>query len=49
MNFIIFYVDKSLNGYIQIGKTQHEVYRAPNKTKVPDTLFYDNHQVVSSC
>lgn len=34
-----------MKGYIQIGQTQHEIYNAPNKTKVPDTLFYNNYQV----
>ena len=41
----IFGLDESVSGYIQIGETQHEIYSAPNKTKVPDILFYDNHQV----
>lgn len=43
--FIFGNLDESVRGYIQIGETQHEIYSAPNKTKVPDILFYDNHQV----
>ncbi|XP_028405498.1 LOW QUALITY PROTEIN: von Willebrand factor A domain-containing protein 8-like [Dendronephthya gigantea] len=34
----------SADGYIQIGETQHEIYEAPDKTKVPETLFYSNSQ-----
>ena len=34
-----------MKGFIQIGETQHEIYNAPNKTKVPETLFYNNYQV----
>ena len=38
-------LDKNVKGFIQIGETQHEIYNAPNKTKVPETLFYNNYQV----
>ncbi|XP_046853254.1 von Willebrand factor A domain-containing protein 8-like isoform X2 [Xenia sp. Carnegie-2017] len=32
------------DGYIHIDEVQHKIYDSHNKTKVPDTTFYWNHQ-----
>ena len=32
-------------GVLRIGSTEVPVYTTENKMKVPDVLFYDNHQV----
>jgi len=33
------------DGELHIGQTTVPVYNPENKTKVPDVLFYENHQV----
>ena len=33
------------DGKLHIGQTKVPVYNPENKTKVPDVLFYENHQV----
>ena len=33
------------DGELHIGQTTVSVYNPENKTKVPDVLFYENHQV----
>ena len=37
------------DGNLHIGQTTVPVYNLQNRTKVPDVLFYENHQVRTSC
>ena len=37
------------DGNLHIGQTTAPVYNPENRTKVPDVLFYENHQVRASC
>lgn len=39
------FVGEIKDGELHIGQTTVPVYNPENKTKVPDVLFYENHQV----
>jgi len=39
------FVGEVKDGELHIGQTAVPVYNPENKTKVPDVLFYENHQV----
>lgn len=43
--FSSLFVGEIKDGELHIGQTTVPVYNPENKTKVPDVLFYENHQV----
>lgn len=45
MLFSSLFVGEIKDGELHIGQTTVPVYNPENKTKVPDVLFYENHQV----